>query len=137
MNYTIKQVSDMTGLPPSTLRYYEKEHLLPEINKNTSGIRIYTKHDLDWISTIICLKNTDMRLKDIKKFVNLCALGDSTLQDRKELILTHKHTVELKIAELQHHLEHINFKYDYYETACKAGTEAQLKESKYPDKFIK
>lgn len=137
MNYTIKQVSQITGLSSSTLRYYEKEQLLPKIERNLSGIRVYTEHDLDWISIITCLKNTDMQLKDIKKFVDLCAFGDSTLEERKQMVLTHKQTVESNIVQLQHHLEHINFKADYYEAACKAGTEAKLKESKYPDKFIK
>jgi DNA-binding transcriptional MerR regulator len=126
-----------TGIPSSTLRYYEKEKLLPAVERNLSGIRVYTEDDLDWISVITCLKNTDMPLKDIKKFVALCALGDSTLEERRQMVLTHKQAVELKIAELQHNLEHVKFKADYYEAACKAGTETDLKVLKYPNKFIK
>lgn len=137
MNYTIKEVSEITKLPASTLRYYEKEQLLPEVERNSSGNRVYTERDLDWISIITCLKNTDMPIKSIKKFVVLCALGDSTLEERRQMVLTHKQAVELRIVELQHHLEHIDFKADYYELACKAGTEAELKKTKYPDKFIK
>jgi DNA-binding transcriptional MerR regulator len=119
MNYTIKEVSKITGLPSSTLRYYEKEQLLPEIRRNESGIRIYTKENLDWLSVISCLKDTDMPIKYIKKFVSLCALGDSTLEERRQLVLNHKKTVEAKIANLQHNLEHINYKINYYEAACK------------------
>jgi DNA-binding transcriptional MerR regulator len=136
MNYTIKQVSEITGLPSSTLRYYEKEQLLPEVRRNLSGTRVYTEHDLEWISIITCLKSTDMPIKSIKKFVVFCALGDSTLEDRREMVLAHKKTVELRITELQHHLEHINFKADYYEIACNLGTETELKKTSYPDKFI-
>lgn len=135
MNYTIKQVSEITGLPSSTLRYYEKEQLLPGVERNPSGVRVYTEHDLDWISIITCLKNTDMPIKSIKKFVAFCALGDSTLEDRREMVLAHKRAVESRIAELQHHLEHINFKANYYEAACKVGTEEELRKTSYPNKF--
>ena len=31
MNYTIKQVSEMTGLSIPTIRYYDKEGLLPDL----------------------------------------------------------------------------------------------------------
>jgi DNA-binding transcriptional MerR regulator len=127
MNYTIKQVSEMTGIPSSTLRYYEKEQLLPEVERNEFGVRIYTESNLEWLSIITCLKNTDMPIKEIKKFVALCSLGDSTLEERREMVLAHKMVVELRIAELQNHLEHINFKASYYETACKAGSEAEAK----------
>lgn len=136
MNYTIKQVSEITGLSASTLRYYEKEQLIPGVERNISGIRVYTEHDLEWISIITCLKNTDMPLKDIKKFVNLCALGDSTLEERRQMVLSHKKNVESKISELQHYLEHVNFKANYYEAACKVGREAELKKLKYPNNFI-
>ncbi|ANB58932.1 transcriptional regulator, MerR family [Anoxybacillus sp. B7M1] len=51
------------------------------------------------------------------------------------MVLARKKNVELKIAKLQQHLEHIHFKADYDEAACKAGTEAELKKRKYPSLF--
>lgn len=135
MNYTIKQVSEITGLPASTLRYYEKEQLLPEVDRNITGVRVYSEHDLEWFSIITCLKNTDMPIKSIKQFVAFCAIGDSTLEARRQMVLQHKKTVELRIAELEHHLAHINFKANYYEAACHLGTEAELKKTSYLEKF--
>lgn len=88
---------------------------------------MYTEDDLEWIAVITCLKETGMPLKEIKKFVALCALGDCTLEERRQMVLAHKKNVELKIAKLQKHLEHINFKADYYDAACEAGTEAVVK----------
>jgi len=127
MYYTIREVSKITGLPSSTLRYYETEQLLPKIKRSPSGARVYTQDDLEWIAVITCLKETGMPLKEIKKFVALCALGDCTLEERRQMVLAHKKNVELKIAKLQKHLEHINFKADYYDAACEAGTEAVVK----------
>lgn len=42
--YTIGQVSEMFDLPVSTLRYYDKEGLFPELNR-TSGIRQFSEND--------------------------------------------------------------------------------------------
>lgn len=130
MGYTIKQVSERTGLSASTLRFYEKEQLFPPVARNASGVRVYQEKDLEWISLITCLKNTDMPIRDIKKFVALSAAGDGTLQSRLQMVLSHKRAVEERIAELQGYLEHINHKASYYEQACREGTEEGLKKKK-------
>lgn len=74
-----------------------------------------------------------MPICEIGRFVALCIIGDSTLKERQKMVLAHKQTVEGRITELQGHLDHINFKVAYYNAACKAGTEAGLKNLKYPD----
>ena len=130
MGYTIRQVSEITGLSASTLRFYEKEQLFPPVQRNASGIRVYQEKDLEWISLITCLKNTDMPIRDIKTFVALCAQGDGTLQNRLQMVLAHKKAVEARIRELQGYLEHIQNKAAYYEQACLEGTEERLKKSK-------
>lgn len=136
MNYTIKQISNMTQLPASTLRYYEKEQLLPAVTRNEYGYRVYDDHDLDWISIITCLRDTNMPIIDIKKFVALCALGDETLETRRAMIIEHKHAVEKQMEILQQHMNHINHKIDYYDNACEAGTEAVVKGQKCNASFF-
>src|SRR5665647_3907197 len=130
MSYTIKKISDMTQLPASTLRYYEKEHLLPAVKRTEVGNRIYDDQDLEWISIITCLKDTNMPIMDIKIFVALCALGDKTLEERRALIVAHKQSAERQIEILQQHMNHINRKVDYYNAACEAGTETFVKGEK-------
>ena len=41
MNYSIGEVSRMFGLPQSTLRYYDKEGLLPFVERPSGGIRLF------------------------------------------------------------------------------------------------
>lgn len=124
MNYSIKKVSELTGLPPSTLRFYEKEQILPPIMRTSAGIRIYDDHDMEWISIVTCLKNTDMPINDIKRFVALCAIGDETIEERRQMILAHKTVVEQQMKQLKRYMDHINDKVAYYNKACAAGTEA-------------
>ena len=79
---------------------------------------------VDGILRIIeCLKATEIPIKDIRKFIDLCADGDNSLQERYELFLDRKAAVQKQIAELQEVAKVIDFKCWYYKTAIEAGTE--------------
>ncbi|MGL4373259.1 MAG: MerR family DNA-binding transcriptional regulator, partial [Turicibacter sp.] len=47
MSYTIKQVSEKTNLSTHTIRFYEKEGLLPSVHRNELGNRSFTDTDLE------------------------------------------------------------------------------------------
>ena len=64
MRYSIGQVAQKMGLTAHTLRYYDKEGLLPFVKKNSSGLRMFSDEDIDWLVVIECLKGTGMQLKD-------------------------------------------------------------------------
>ena len=79
------QVAKKLGLTAHTLRYYDKEGLLPFVRKGSSGARVFEDEDVDWLIIIECLKGTGMQLKDIKKYMDLCQQGDATVGERLEL----------------------------------------------------
>ena len=56
--YTIGQVSQMFDLPVSTLRYYDKEGLFPDIQR-VSGIRKFSDSELEALRVIECLRKSD------------------------------------------------------------------------------
>ena len=66
MSYLISEVAEMMGLSPSTLRYYDKEGLLPNV-KRVNGIRVFEDEDFEWLKLLNCLKNTGMPIKKIKE----------------------------------------------------------------------
>ena len=68
--YSIGQVSAMTNLPISTLRYYDKEGFFPNLEKQ-SGIRRFSQAELDAIRMIECLKRSGLEIKDIRQFFEL------------------------------------------------------------------
>ena len=72
MCYSIGEVSDMLGVAPSTLRYYDKEGMLPFIKRTSGGVREFRKEDLEWLRIIECLKKTNMSIKEIKQFIDWC-----------------------------------------------------------------
>lgn len=112
--YTIKQVSKITNLSPYTIRYYDKEGLLPFVSRKESGIRNFSDTDLEWINLITCLKNTGMHIKQIKQYIDWYILGIDTFADRKNLLLSHRENVIKQMADLQSNLNKINKKIEYY-----------------------
>lgn len=123
MEYTIKEASKITGLSTSTLRYYDREGLLPFIKRLDSGYRSFSEDDIEMIKIIECLKRTGMSIKNIKQFTKWVQEGDDSLEERYEMFLERKHIVETEIEALQKTLEVINYKCWYYKTSIEAGTE--------------
>jgi DNA-binding transcriptional MerR regulator len=123
MEYTIGEVAERSDLSIHTLRYYDKEGLLPFVKRTESGIRKFDDADLEGLKVIECLKRTGMPLRDIKQFLDWCQAGDETLQKRRNLFYERRAAVLEQMAELQKTLDTINFKCWYYETAVKEGSE--------------
>lgn len=122
MVYTVGEMAKRIGVAPSTLRYYDKEGLLPFVERSGGGIRMFKENDLEWLSIIECLKKTGMPIKEIRKFVDWCIEGDSTIEKRLDLILHQKEEVYKEIERLKATLDTLEYKQWYYETAKKAGT---------------
>lgn len=122
MYYTIGEIAKKVNISPHTLRFYEKEGLLPFVERSKSGIRMFKDEDFRWLMIIECLKKTGMPIKDIKTLIDLTMEGDSTIDQRLEMFRKQKEAVEKQIAELQKTLELLEYKCWYYETAKNAGT---------------
>ena len=134
MFYSIGEAAEKLNLSKSTIRYYDKEGLLPFIERKESGIRMFAESDISMLQVIECLKNTGLSIKDIKKFSEWCLKGDQTLQERYELFLESRKNVKEQMEELQKTLELIEHKCWYYETALEAGTESIHKNRSDDDK---
>jgi DNA-binding transcriptional MerR regulator len=114
MEYTIKQVSEKTGLSIYALRYYDKEGLLPLIKRSQSGIRKFSDNDIDWLGLICCLKNSGMSIENIKEFMNLCLEGNETVEVRKAILIKHKEHILEQMKQLDSSLNTINYKIEHY-----------------------
>lgn len=136
--YTIGEMSKLISLTASTLRYYDKEGLLPFVERSKSGIRMFKDTDYEWLQIINCLKKTGMPLKDIKNFIHMVMEGDETIDKRLKLFLKQKEIIENQISELQDTLNTIDFKCWYYQTAKDYGTTTvpqNMSIEEIPEKF--
>lgn len=124
--YTIGQVSELCGLPASTLRYYDKEGLFPNLQRD-SGIRRFGEQELEALRVIDCLKKSGLELRDIKQFMAWCTEGSATYPQRRALFLKQKEQVEAELEHMNQVLDMIKFKCWYYEQAIKDGNEDRLR----------
>lgn len=129
MGYTIGQAAYKLGLTTHTLRFYDKEGLLPFVGKNKSGMRVFSDQDLEGLVIINCLKETGLSLKEIKKYIDWCQAGNSTLSARLNLFIQQKQRLEEQMCRLQKHMEKIDYKIAYYKEAVSAGSDNILKKN--------
>ncbi|MDA3732147.1 MerR family transcriptional regulator [Niameybacter massiliensis] len=119
MAYTIGKVAERVGLSTYTLRYYEKEGLLPGIQKNGQGIRIYQEDDIFWIELIKCLKETGMSIADIHYIVELSMEGEHTIPQRKQILNAHKRQLQEQMEIIQRSVHKIDKKIEWYDGKTK------------------
>lgn len=123
MPYSMKEVCQMLNLPASTIRYYDKEGLLPFMARTEGGYRQFSEDDVGLLKIIECLKRTGMPIRDIKQFTVWVQQGDASLKERYEMFLERKKAVQAQMEQLQETMKVIEYKCRYYQTALEAGTE--------------
>jgi len=126
MGYSIGEVANLLGMSAHTLRFYDKEGLLPFVQKTSSGIRVFSDSDIEWLILINCLKGTNMPLKDIKKYIDLFLEGDETMPQRLEMLKEQKVKLDEQLKEMNGYMDKINYKVEYYEKLIAGGKRAQI-----------
>lgn len=122
MLYTVGEMAKQLGVAPSTLRYYDKEGLLPFVERSGGGMRMFKEEDFQWLKIISCLKKTGMPLCDIKEYIEMSLAGDDTLEARLAIFQRQRDVVAKQAEELNQTLALLKFKCWFYETAIANGT---------------
>ena len=123
--YSIGDISKMFQLPISTLRYYDKEGLFPHL-KRVNGVRQFSESEIETLRVIDCLKKSGLEIKEIKEYMSLCSLGNTTLKQRKEIFEKQKEEVLQEMEKLQKVLSMLNYKCWYYDQAIEKNDEAYV-----------
>lgn len=122
MSYTIGEVSEKLNISTHNLRYYESEGLLSSIDRDINGRRVFKSSDLNMLDIIESLKASGLPIKEIKKYIDLCSGGDSTIRLRYELFIERKQIIKNQIDFLHKLMKTINYKCNFYEDALNGGT---------------
>ncbi len=117
--YTIKEAAQKTDVSEHTLRFWAKSGFFPFVKRNSNNIRIFSESDLDWIRIVKCLRSVGTDNKSIKKYIDLCIIGDSTIKERYEIILQTKEKALEQMSELKKQLDLLNFKEEFYQNLIK------------------
>ena len=127
MLYKVGEIAKVLGVPASTLRYYDKEGLLPFVERSSGGIRMFSQKDYEWLKVIECLKQSGLSIREIRNFIHMAMEGDSSLSGRLELFQTRRDAVKKQLEDMQETLALLEYKCWYYEQAMKDGTEEKVR----------
>ena len=122
MVYTVGEMAKLLGVTASPLRYYDKEGLLPFVERSSGGIRMFQESDIEWLQIIGCMKKAGMSIKDIRQYIEMALEGDDTIDLRLSMFRHQQEVLKQQMAELRHTMEIVDYKCWYYETAKEAGT---------------
>ena len=113
--YSAKDAAKITGLSTATLRYYEKEKLLPQIARNSQKYRQYSDEDIEWIRMIQCMRMANIPIHSIKEYVSLLIRGGETLEQRFAMVQNHMNDIKKQLTHLQNAFDLTQKKLSFYE----------------------
>ena len=120
--YSISQVAGKYGLEPHTLRFYEKEGILRP-QRSPGGVRFYTREDIARLEMTLCLKNTGMTLKEIRRYFQLVSEGDGTLEQQLKIFEVQRVRIQRELRRMEEGLAVINGKMEGIRQAMEAQKE--------------
>lgn len=110
MLYTAGEAAKILGIPASTLRYYDKEGLLPELERSSGGMRMFRDSDFASLRLIQCLKKAGLPLKEIRDFIRLPNDGQKTIDTRLKILSHQKKLLRKKMEELEDMMGMVEYK---------------------------
>ena len=117
--YTIKEVAEKMEVSEHTLRFWAKSGFFPFVTRDKNNIRMFSEDDLNWVKIVKCLRSVGTESKLVKRYVDLCIVGDSTIPERYEIIKATKEKALQQMEELNKQLEMLDYKEDYYKNLIK------------------
>ena len=120
--YTIGDAAAELGMPASTIRFYEKNGLIPNQQCSSDGRRLFDEDDLEWMRFVERLKVSGMPIKEIREYIQLYIEGDSTIEERRRIVYERRAAIDAQLEELKLARDFIDYKCWYYDVARESGT---------------
>lgn len=117
--YTIKEVAEKMDISEHTLRFWAKSGFFPFVKRNKNNIRQFSDNDLEWVKIVKCLRSVGTENKAIKRYIDLCIVGDSTIEERYKIILDTKEKALMQMDELKKQLAILEYKENFYKNLIK------------------
>ncbi|MCM3728828.1 MerR family transcriptional regulator [Neobacillus cucumis] len=112
--YTVKEVAKLLDLTEHTVRFYTDKGLVPTLKRDKNNNRLFDEESINWLTGVKYLKQCGMTVEDIKTYVDLCLKGDSTIQERYEIILKQKEIAEAQLEEAKRTVKFMDEKANHY-----------------------
>ena len=121
--YSMKETCNQVGMTYETLKFYCNEGLIPNVQRDKNNYRIFDDNNINWIKSLSCLKKCGMSIDEMKKYLNLCLQGESSIPERKIMLDKKRNDLELKKKDIEDSLAFINWKQNFYSEVLSGKTE--------------
>ncbi len=126
--YTIKEAAALTGLPASTLRYYESMGVVSPIGRGESSKhRVYTEEDLDELTWVAGLGATGMSISDMRRYVQNGTLGPDAADEQIALLEAQRERLAVEAKRVVLRQRYVQLKIAYWREV-RAGDNARSQE---------
>ena len=115
MLHTMMQVCKETNMTYQALKFYCNEGLIPNVKRDKNNRRVFDERDVAWISSLTCLKKCGMSIQEMKEYLSLCLLGESTIPQRKEMLAQKQKALREQMKELDESIAYIDWKQNFYD----------------------
>jgi DNA-binding transcriptional MerR regulator len=124
-SYTIKEAAALTGLPASTLRYYESIGVIEPISRGASSKhRVYDEDDLDQLMWVACLAATGLSIGEMRQYLANGRLGREAAVEQIELLEAQERRLAVEAEHVALRQRYVRLKIDYWH-AVDAGDSAR------------
>ena len=131
----IAEVSEKYEISADTLRYYERVGLLPPVNRTDSGIRDFDEDDIKRVEFVKCMRSAGLPIEVLVEYIQLVQLGDSTIEERKQILEDERKKLLGRMAEMQKTLDRLNHKIEIYDKKI-LKKEQQLSEAEVEELVV-
>ena len=118
---TIKEVAEKYDISADTLRYYERDGMIPKVTRRPNGIRDYQESDLGWVELAICMRSAGLPIEVMIEYVKLYKEGDNTIPARLELLQKQMNALKEQKAQIESTVERLAYKISKYEEVMETG----------------
>ena len=112
--YTVKDVAEKLEISEHTLRFWAKSGFFPFLGRDKNNVRQFSENDLGWVKMVKCLRSVGVDNKSVKRYIDLCVEGDSTIRERYKIIMETKAKALEQMEELKKQLAHLDYKEQFY-----------------------
>lgn len=113
--YSMKEVCKQVGMTYETLKFYCNEGLIPNVKRDKRNYRVFDDRDVAWIKSLSCLKKCGMSIKEMKEYLNLCLIGESSIPKRQSILEFKKKSLLEKLQEIEESIDYIDTKQQFYD----------------------
>lgn len=111
----MKETCLAVGMSYETLKFYCREGLVPNVQRDNLNHRVFDEHDVAWLKGLQCLKRCGMGIKEMHRYMELCLEGVSSIPERKEMLDEKRELLLIQRSEIDESLAYIEKKQALYD----------------------